>query len=98
EKRKMLNLYVHFVLNDINKRLHNKVIEIITPSHENKHGCQVSMFMLQKGKQIFNALTAEGIFTDWREPNVIRIAPVPLYNKFEDIWRFGNVIETILHN
>jgi kynureninase len=98
EKRKMLTLYVHFVLNDINKRLHNKVIEIITPSHENKHGCQVSMFMLQKGKQIFNALTAEGIFTDWREPNVIRIAPVPLYNKFEDIWRFGNVIETILHN
>jgi len=98
EKRKMLTLYVHFVLNDINKRLHKKVIEIITPSRENEHGCQVSMFMLQKGKQIFNVLTAEGIFTDWREPNVIRIAPVPLYNTFEDIWHFGNVIETILHN
>jgi len=98
EKRKMLTLYVHFVLNDINKRLHKKVIEIITPSRENEHGCQVSMFMLQKGKQIFNVLTAEGIFTDWREPNVIRLAPVPLYNTFEDIWHFGNVIETILHN
>ncbi|HEY6977101.1 MAG TPA: kynureninase [Chitinophagaceae bacterium] len=97
-KRKMLTLYAHFILKDINKRLHKKVIEIITPSHENEHGCQVSMFMLQNGREIFNALTQQGIFVDWREPNVIRIAPVPLYNTFEDVWHFGNFIETILRN
>jgi kynureninase len=98
EKRKMLSMYAHFILNDINKRLHKKVIEIITPSKENEHGCQVSMFMLQSGRQIFNALTQKGVFVDWREPDVIRIAPVPLYNTFEDIWRFANFIETILQS
>jgi kynureninase len=98
KKRKALTMYAHFILNDINRRPHKKVIEIITPSNENERGCQVSMFMLQNGKQIFNALTQEGILVDWREPNVIRIAPVPLYNTFEDIWRFGNCIEIILQD
>ena len=96
EKRKKLTKFAHFILNNINRRLHKKVVEIITPSNENERGCQVSMFMLQNGREIFNALTQKGVFVDWREPNVIRIAPVPLYNTFEDIWRFGNCIETIL--
>jgi len=96
EKRKKLTKFAHFILNNINRRLHKKVVEIITPSNENERGCQVSMCMLQNGRQIFNALTQKGVFVDWREPNVIRIAPVPLYNTFEDIWRFGNCIETIL--
>lgn len=98
QKRKILTAYAHFVLNDINKRQHRKAIEIITPLNEDERGCQVSMFMLQNGREIFNALTEEGISIDWREPNVIRIAPVPLYNTFEDIWRFGNIIETISKN
>jgi len=41
---------------------------------------------------LFNKLTAAGIVADWREPNVIRIAPVPLYNKFEEVWRFGKIL------
>ncbi|HXL57893.1 MAG TPA: kynureninase [Chitinophagaceae bacterium] len=97
-KRKMLTAYTHFILNNINERLHKKVIEIITPVNEDERGCQVSMFMLQKGKEIFNALMQHGVIADWREPNVIRIAPVPLYNTFEDVWHFGNIIETILKN
>ncbi len=96
QKRKMLTVYTHFIINNINERLHKKVIEIITPSDEDKRGCQVSMFMLQKGKEIFDALTAQGVIADWREPNVIRVAPVPLYNTFKDVWQFGNIIETIL--
>lgn len=95
-KRKLLAGYLHFVVNDINNRKHEKLIEIITPANENERGCQVSMLMLKKGREIFKELSRQGVIADWREPNVIRVAPVPLYNSFEDIWKFGNIIETIL--
>ena len=96
EKRKLLACYLHFVLNDINSRQQEKLLEIITPANENERGCQVSMLMLKNGKEIFNELTKQGVVADWREPNVIRIAPVPLYNSFEDVYMFGNVISWIL--
>jgi kynureninase len=96
-KRRMLAAYTHFILNEINKGAKQKLIEIITPAEENERGCQVSMLMLKNGKEIFNALTKHGVIADWREPNVIRIAPVPLYNTFEEVWRFGNIIESILN-
>jgi kynureninase len=95
-KRRSLGEYLHFILSDINARHQKKTIEVITPSNENERGCQVSMLMLEKGKEIFDALITEGVIGDWREPNVIRVAPVPLYNGYEDIWRFGNIIQLIL--
>lgn len=95
-KRKRLAAYLHFILHDINDRQPEKVIEIITPADEKERGCQVSMLMLQRGKEIFDALTKQGVVADWREPNVIRVAPVPLYNSFEDIYRFGEIIRSIL--
>ncbi|MEO6610600.1 MAG: kynureninase [Chitinophagaceae bacterium] len=98
QKRRSLSAYLHYVLNDINGRQKEKVIEIITPSNEEKRGCQVSMLMLRRGKDIFNELTKQGVIADWREPNVIRVAPVPLYNSFEDIWRFGQVVENTLQS
>ncbi|HEY6505415.1 MAG TPA: kynureninase [Chitinophagaceae bacterium] len=97
-KSKKLAGYLHFVLEDINVRLKHKAVEVITPSAEKDRGCQVSMLMLEKGKEIFDALNKQGVIADWREPNVIRVAPVPLYNSFEDVWIFGNIIETILKN
>ncbi len=96
EKRKQLTAYLHFVLNDINSRQQEKVLEIITPANDEERGCQVSMLMLKKGKKIFDELTKQGVIADWREPNVIRIAPVPLYNSFEDVWRFGNIISSLI--
>ncbi len=54
------------------------------------------MLMLKNGKEIFTQLTRQGVIADWREPNVIRVAPVPLYNSFEDIYRFGNIISSII--
>lgn len=96
EKRKLLSAYLHFVLSEINKELQEKVIEIITPSDENERGCQVSMLMLKKGREVFNSLQSQGVISDWREPNVIRVAPVPLYNSFEDVCRFGEIIRSIL--
>ena len=95
-KRKKLAAYLHFVLADINRDSAEKLIEVITPADENARGCQVSMLMLQNGRAVFDALTAAGVIADWREPNVIRVAPVPLYNSFEDIWRFGTIIRRIL--
>ncbi len=98
EKRKKLTGYVHFILQDINTRQKQKLIEVITPPGENERGCQVSMLMLKRGEEIFNELTKQGVMADWREPNVIRVAPVPLYNSFEEVWRFGNIIESLLEN
>lgn len=95
-KGRQLSSYLHFVLNEINNQQSEKVIEIITPTNEAERGCQVSMLMLKDGKQIFDELMKQGVIADWREPNVIRVAPVPLYNSFEDVWRFGNIISSIL--
>jgi kynureninase len=96
-KSRKLTRYLFYLLDDINKQRQQKLIEVITPRGDNEHGCQVSMLMLERGKEIFNGLTAKGVVSDWREPNVIRIAPVPLYNSFEDVWRFGNIIEGIIN-
>jgi kynureninase len=96
KKRKLLSGYLHYVLNDINSGQSEKLIEIITPANEDERGCQVSMLMKKNGKEIFNELTKQGVLSDWREPNVIRVAPVPLYNSFEDVYRFGEILKSIL--
>lgn len=96
KKSKMLSDYLLFILDQINKSGKEKLIEIITPRNENERGCQVSMLMLKNGKAIFDQLLPNGIFADWREPGVIRIAPAPLYNTFEEIWTFGNTLQKIL--
>ena len=61
--------------------------DIITP--ENAAGCQLSLLTDASGKQLFDYLTSQNIICDWREPNVIRMAPVPLYNSFEDCYKVG---------
>jgi kynureninase len=93
-KAKMLSDYLLFILDDLNASLDKKIIEIITP--RNDKGCQVSILMLEKGKEVFEALKQNGVIADWREPNVIRVAPVPLYNSFEDVFRFGEIIKSFL--
>lgn len=95
-KGQQLSEYLFYILDDINKHQSEKVIEVITPSETGMHGCQVSMLMLKDGKEIFNELLKKGVITDWREPNVIRVAPVPLYNRFEDVYRFGEIIAEML--
>lgn len=96
QKRKLLTAYLWFVLDEVNASQKNPIIEFITPRNENEHGCQISMNMLQRGKEIYNALMAEGFYVDWREPSVIRLAPVPLYNTFEEVWKFGEALKKIL--
>ncbi len=95
-KGNLLQEYVCFVIDDINKNFEEKKIEIITPREKGRHGCQVSMIMLQNGKAIFDELTKQGVIADWREPDVIRIAPVAMYNSFKDVFEFGKILEHIL--
>jgi kynureninase len=97
-KGKALSNYLMFILDEINAGLADKLIEIITPRNDAEHGCQVSILMLQRGREVFEALKQEGVIADWREPNVIRVAPVPLYNSFEEVYLFGQVISKVLAN
>lgn len=70
----------------------NKNIRIITPSDVQNRGCQLSIQMITPDKRLFNHLTDRGVISDWREPDVIRVAPVPLYNSFEDVWQFSKIL------
>ncbi|WP_299275723.1 kynureninase [uncultured Psychroserpens sp.] len=93
EKSKQLTGYFEFLLLELN----NSDIKIITPSHPNERGCQLSIQVLNADKSLHNKLTEAGIITDWREPDVIRCAPVPLYNSFMDIYEFVERLKTILN-
>lgn len=95
EKRRQLAAYLHFILSEINNRT-GSVINVITPVEEDRRGCQVSMLVPVRGRKLFDALTKKGVVADWREPDVIRIAPVPLYNSFEDVWKFGQELSSEL--
>ncbi|MCO6435578.1 MAG: kynureninase [Phycisphaerae bacterium] len=66
--------------------------EVITPSDEASRGCQLSMLVHERPKELFRALIDEGVVCDFREPNVIRAAPTPLYNSYHDVWRFARIL------
>lgn len=96
KKQKTLSGYLEFIVDDISNNHLNKDtgkwLEIITPRDWNERGCQVSVIAHGFGKSLFDKLTAEGVISDWREPNAIRMAPVPLYNSFQDVYRFGEIL------
>jgi len=93
EKRDDLTAYLEFVINDISLRSEKTDLEIITPKDKNKRGAQLSIVAHGQGKGLFDNITKEGVVADWREPNVIRVAPVPMYNSYEDVYRFGQALE-----
>jgi kynureninase len=65
---------------------------VITPREAGSRGCQVSILIREHPKELFNKLEATGVKCDFREPNVIRVAPTPLYNTFHDVWRFAKIL------
>jgi kynureninase len=81
EKSKKLTDYLVFLLNSIE----SDRIEIITPE---ERGCQVSIRVRNGNKDLFDKITDKGVVADWREPDVIRVAPIPLYNSFQDVFNF----------
>lgn len=92
EKSKQLTGYFEFLLNELN----NSDIKIITPKDPDQRGCQLSIQVKNADKSLHDKLTKAGIITDWREPDVIRCAPVPLYNSFMDVYEFVEGLKTVL--
>lgn len=91
-KSKKLTGYFEFLLNELN----NSDIKIITPNNPEERGCQLSIQVKNADKSLHQKLTDAGIITDWREPDVIRSAPVPLYNSFMDVYNFVDRLKSIL--
>lgn len=94
KKSVLLTGYLEFLLKEFDPM--ENYFKIITPSKPGERGCQLSLFLKKNGKRTFNALTKKGISLDWREPNVIRLAPVPLYNTFEEIFRFVEILKLVV--
>ena len=92
EKSEKLTGYFEFLINEIG----SDDIKIITPSNPKERGCQLSIQVKNADKNLHNKLTENNIITDWREPDVIRCAPVPMYNSFEDVFRMVTVLKTLL--
>lgn len=93
QKSRELVAYLDYIITEINKDKNN-CLEIITPS-ENR-GCQLSIVAHGYGKTLYTRLIENGVIPDWREPNVIRCAAVPLYMSYEDIYRFGQILKELL--
>lgn len=92
EKRNQITSYLEFILHEIDTEV-NGHFEIITPSNQEERACQLSVFFHGEGRSLFEYLIKNGVVTDWREPNVIRFAPVPLYTSYEDIYNFGQILK-----
>ncbi|MES2556833.1 MAG: kynureninase [Bacteroidota bacterium] len=94
EKTVLLTGYLEFILDELTAKYQDQCrFEIITPREKHRRGAQLSILVHGKGKALFDALSANGVVADWREPNVIRVAPVPLYNSFEDVYYLGKFME-----
>jgi kynureninase len=81
----------------IQERLADR-INIITPLEPHRRGCQLSLQVRagrEAGRQLFERLEAHGVICDWREPDIIRAAPVPLYNSLEDVERLVDLIDQL---
>ena len=96
EKQKKLTGYLEFLLKGLAERSKNVSFEIITPRDKQFRGSQLSILTKGFGKEMFSKLMKKGVIADWREPNVIRVAPVPIYNSYMDVYNFAVAMEDII--
>ena len=89
-KSEKLTAYMEYLLVQLNNSL-----DIITPSDPAQRGCQLSVVMKNSGKQVFEKLKEKNVICDWREPDVIRLAPKPLYNSFSEVYEFVEILRSI---
>lgn len=87
QKSELLTGYLEFLIGKGNKHF-----RIITPTDKKQRGCQLSIQTLSDGKKLFQKISKAGVIADWRDPDVIRVAPVPLYNSFEDVYNFAKLL------
>jgi kynureninase len=83
-----LTSYLEFLLTEIG----SKKFTVITPHNPDERGCQLSILAHEHPKELFNELRVANVKCDFREPNVIRVAPTPLYNTFHEVWRFARIL------
>ncbi len=91
QKSEQLTGYLEFILENLTHQEHD--FTIITPKNPAERGCQLSVLTNGNGKQLFDYLAENGVICDWREPNVIRLTPAPMYNNFTDVWMLGNLLQ-----
>lgn len=94
-KSQLMTGYLEFIINEVNTKAGKTIFNIITPTDKEARGCQLSIICGENGKAIFEKLTANGVIGDWREPNVMRFSPVPLYNSFTDIYNLGKILSSL---
>lgn len=87
-KSELLTGYLQYLIS----QMPSERYEVITPQAAQRRGCQLSILAKEHPKELFGRLEAAGVKGDFREPNVIRVAPVPLYNTFHEVWRFAQIL------
>ena len=92
-KRNSITAYLEFVLQQIDAEIEGAKFEIITPNNQEERACQLSVYLHGQGKSLFDFLMKNGVIVDWREPNVIRLAPTPFYCSYTDIYEFGQLLK-----
>jgi kynureninase len=92
EKRNKITSYLEFIIQEISREVKGS-FEIITPADPNQRGSQLSVLLHGEGRALFDYLMVNGVIVDWREPNVIRFAPAPLYCSYEDMYEFGQILK-----
>lgn len=96
EKSRKLTGYLEYTIDRLAEEFPDAAISIITPRDPAQRGSQISINVAGRERQLFDDMIAEGVIADFREPCIIRIAPVPLYNSFEDVFIFGKVMRKLL--
>ena len=91
-KSELLTAYLEFVIGELNQSYGSEILKIITPTNKAERGCQLSIVCKQNAREIFNYISQHGVIGDWREPNVIRLSPVPLYSSFTDVFEAGRIL------
>lgn len=92
-KSKQLTGYLEFLIHQLQSERGNESIEIITPEDPERRGAQLSILVHKNGRTLYEQLVKNNVVIDWREPNVIRVAPAPLYNTFEEVFHFGEILK-----
>lgn len=95
EKAKKLTAYLEFVLRKVAEET-GWDLQILTPTDPERRGSQLSVVIPGLGKEMFEKISARGVIADWREPAVIRLAPVPLYNSYSDVYQFGKILKEVI--
>jgi kynureninase len=96
KKSRHLTGYLEYLIQCTIKKSGRNDIYILTPSNPEERGCQLSLVIKGNGKKVYDYLSSHGVMADWREPEVIRLAPVPLYNSYKDVYVFSQKLEKAL--